>query len=685
MGGSSSRAVENHVSEQYNSAQQRLYDNAISLLNQGEYQRALCLFESVRNNSSHFFLSIMANAQIEICRSNIIYKEAKNLLDQGEYSIALKKFESVQGFFETHVGNVPIKYNIEICRNNIVYEEAKKLLDQDNLDEKDCSYSIDLLDRINSSNIAIKTNVSKLKGFAFFRQAELAFVTGSYEETIKLLNEALKYNQCAKYYALKARVYHQKKMYTKAIECADKALEIDSSFLLAKEIKLDSIKYNGQIIKDAFGINEKTGLQDLNVKELFAGIEILEQFGYGDAQNRPISMFIGATRCGKSTTTNLFLGNPLIVKKDDDKSVPPPLRKIVLVEQKDSGGKFPVIGTKTTSETTVPMKYMLEDGGILWDCPGFGDSRGPQQEIINAWFVSRLFKTSPGVKLFNLCSAQSITDSANVAEFRGYVQQIIDLFGGEKLTGIKQTLVFTKSDKGVSAEEMKECLMYLIQEHFPGQKAIFDFFNNAKVMKIDKAIKEDIGKVLTKSDIPELNIAYEEMDYQPMKPHVGVDQGAQVFLYKSIGDLKTSTITSIKNIFKAECNYIVQNIKEKLLTVKSKIKHDIVKKLEIVVNQCEIELIDNNKSVKTKLHYFDNLSKFVATILNAHAEDMKSIKSGVDNFVMFIKNIIKHDIMSTVDEYLVRSSYKDNTFGEYAWNHPLLLGELDLKIDDYVD
>ena len=680
MGGNNSRAVETHVNEQYNLAQQRLYDNATALLNQGEYQRALCVFESVKNNNSNFFLVIMAISHIETCKNNITHQEAAKFLDQGKYQEALRKFESVQGFFEKHGSITAIRYNIETCKNNITYQQAKKLLDQ-----KHYAYSIDLLEKINSTNITIKNNVNKLKGLAFFCQAESAFVIGSHDETIKFLDKALNYDQCAEYYTLKARVYNQKKMYIKAIEYADKALKINSSYSAAKEVKLDSIKYNGQIIKDAFGITEQTGLKNLTIKELFAGIEMLEQLGYGDAQNKPISMFIGATRCGKSTTTNLFLDNPLIIKKDDDTSVPLPLRKIVLVENENSGGKFPVIGTKTTSETTVPMKYMLKDGGILWDCPGFGDSRGPQQEIINAWFVNRLFNTSPGVKLFNLCSAQSIMESANVAEFRGYVQQIIDLFGGDKLTGIQQTLVFTKSEKGVSADEIKDCLLYLIKEHFPDQKAIFNFFASAKVMKIDKAAKEDIGRVLTKHDIPELNEAYETMKYQQMQPHVGVDQGAQVFLYKSIGELKTSAIASLKNIFRAECGYIIQNIKEKLLTVKAKIKNIITKETEVVIDQCETELIHNNKTVQTKLQYFDDLSKFVATILDDNTKDVKSIKSVTDKFVMFIKGIIKHDVMSIVDEYSVRSNCWDLTFGEYVWNHSSLLGELDSKISDYVE
>lgn len=412
-----------------------------------------------------------------------------------------------------------------------------------------------------------------------------------------------------------------------------------------------------ETVEKAFGLSLDKRIQDLRVDEVFAGISKLEEDGYGDAQNRPISMFIGATRCGKSTTTNLFLGNPLIVKKDDDQSVPPPLRKIVLVEQKDSGGKFPVIGTKTTSETTVPMKYMLEDGGILWDCPGFGDSRGPQQEIINAWFVSRLFKTSPGVKLFNLCSAQSITDSANVAEFRGYVQQIIDLFGGEKLTGIKQTLVFTKSDKGVSAEEMKECLMYLIQEHFPGQKAIFDFFNNAKVMKIDKAIKEDIGKVLTKSDIPELNIAYAEMDYQPMKPHVGVDQGAQVFLYKSITDLCKVASDNIKNAYKKAYETTMKSELEQLFK-SSCTERDFIKLSDqfAAAKEMSTKIASNDPIILKELALLNDITNFVLEIIPENNNLRSMVETNIKAVQCYNTTVMDYDFTVNFLEFLQSNS-----------------------------
>jgi hypothetical protein len=276
-------------------------------------------------------------------------------------------------------------------------------------------------------------------------------------------------------------------------------------------------------VEKAFGLSLEKKIQDLGVNEVFAGISKLEEDGYGDAQDRPISMFIGATRCGKSTTTNLFLGNPLIVKQEDDPEALEP--KIVLVEREETNGRFPVIGTKTTSETTIPMKYMLNDGGIVWDCPGFGDTRGPQQEIINAWFVNRLFKTAAGVKLFNLCSTESIT-SQNVAEFRGYVTQIKDLFGTENLLNVTQTLIFTKSKKTFTVDKLKAAFMKLLREHFPDEEALYVFFARANAMKIDKGTEDDIDRVLTKDDIPELNNAYEQMDYQRMTPHVGVDQAA---------------------------------------------------------------------------------------------------------------------------------------------------------------
>ena len=428
------------------------------------------------------------------------------------------------------------------------------------------------------------------------------------------------------------------------------------------KIKEPTIK---ETVEKAFGLNAHKRIQDLRVDEVFTGISNLEQLGYGDAQNKPISMFIGATRCGKSTTTNLFLDNPLIIKKDDDTSVPLPLRKIVLVENENSGGKFPVIGTKTTSETTVPMKYMLKDGGILWDCPGFGDSRGPQQEIINAWFVNRLFNTSPGVKLFNLCSAQSIMESANVAEFRGYVQQIIDLFGGDKLTGIQQTLVFTKSEKGVSADEIKDCLLYLIKEHFPDQKAIFNFFDSAKVMKIDKAAKEDIGRVLTKYDIPELNEAYETMKYQQMQPHVGVDQGAQVFLYKSITDLCKVASDNIQNAYKKAYEGKMKECLEDIFK-QTCTEQDFMKLSDqfVIAKQQSAQIASNDSTILKELALLNDITNFVLQIIPENNNLRSMVETNVKAVQCYNSTVMDYNFTVKFLEFL-----KDNSTHITAKEH----------------
>jgi len=134
------------------------------------------------------------------------------------------------------------------------------------------------------------------------------------------------------------------------------------------------------------------------------------------------------------------------------------------------------------------------------------------------------------VKLFNLCSTESITAS-NVIDFRGYIKQMIDIFGRDNLKGIVQTLVFTQSDNKYTTEKLHKQLLCLIKTHFEDENIIHDFFANAKAYKIDKVTSDNINRIFTRDDIPELSKTLDSMHYQKMTPHIGVNDEAKTFLY----------------------------------------------------------------------------------------------------------------------------------------------------------
>ena len=52
------------------------------------------------------------------------------------------------------------------------------------------------------------------------------------------------------------------------------------------------------------------------------------------------------------------------------------------------------IGKGIESETKFPNKFVCKDGTILWDCPGFNDSRGRETEILQAYHMNSIAKNS---------------------------------------------------------------------------------------------------------------------------------------------------------------------------------------------------------------------------------------------------------------------------------------------------
>lgn len=59
------------------------------------------------------------------------------------------------------------------------------------------------------------------------------------------------------------------------------------------------------------------------------------------------------------------------------------------------------IGESFNSETTLPSRCKVDDL-VLWDCPGFEDNRGADQDIINAFYITHITKQSKDIRLCSL-------------------------------------------------------------------------------------------------------------------------------------------------------------------------------------------------------------------------------------------------------------------------------------------
>lgn len=104
-------------------------------------------------------------------------------------------------------------------------------------------------------------------------------------------------------------------------------------------------------------------------------------------------LILGTTGSGKSTLAHGLAGRPL-----EGSSVKKGRRVITIADDAELPGF--TIGHGLASETSIPNVWHDKETNLIYcDCPGFMDSRGPEQEIVNAFAIDQLFTTGGRIKI----------------------------------------------------------------------------------------------------------------------------------------------------------------------------------------------------------------------------------------------------------------------------------------------
>ncbi len=81
-------------------------------------------------------------------------------------------------------------------------------------------------------------------------------------------------------------------------------------------------------------------------------------------------------------------------------------KKIILREEAPSN--YIKIGSGCVYKTIIPNKWVGPNNVVYWDCPGFNDTKGSEQDITNGFYIKSIFDKSEEVKVIIAISEKTI-------------------------------------------------------------------------------------------------------------------------------------------------------------------------------------------------------------------------------------------------------------------------------------
>lgn len=135
---------------------------------------------------------------------------------------------------------------------------------------------------------------------------------------------------------------------------------------------------------------------------------------------KKVVLVVGNTGSGKSTFVNYMLGRQIFERADDEYG------DMVV----DCRNPIATIGHSKKSETYLTSVYSDEESKISYiDCPGFGDNRGAEVDIVNMYSIARLLRIADKLQgvVFLTSFASLQADRGN--SLRRAIKTMASIFG----------------------------------------------------------------------------------------------------------------------------------------------------------------------------------------------------------------------------------------------------------------
>jgi len=166
---------------------------------------------------------------------------------------------------------------------------------------------------------------------------------------------------------------------------------------------------------------------------------------FSTVKGKDIVVFLGRTGTGKSTSINYLDPRIHIAASGSN---------IILDEAYPNQENALIIGTDLNdSETMYPAYHEMEDGSFFVDLPGFDDSRGPEQNLINAAFIKKIISSANSVKFVFVIPATQMGRDGTGAETLKSISSFYEDALVEQMIRNHSVLLVTKSNKHTESEQ----------------------------------------------------------------------------------------------------------------------------------------------------------------------------------------------------------------------------------------
>lgn len=339
----------------------------------------------------------------------------------------------------------------------------------------------------------------------------------------------------------------------------------------------------------------------------------------------------GDTGSGKSTLINYLIGEDLIAIKPSNS------KKLYI----DTVSTIPKakIGHQANSETFIPQKIKDEQSGqTYWDCPGFDDSRGPEIDIANAFYIKKLF-SSNSLKAVIVVDEPSINGAKRGKVFKDLVSRLSELFVDKEDLVKCVSIVFTKvrdiedykAELTALISEIKGSLtskeldiLTAIVERAPMVSFELPFTEGP----IDASQKEKILETISKSNFiptPEVNITVATDSLVVLQELISAANKKIGGLIKTV----SNELTAHTDQLGLEALQQVKTVLQKLVTRDSGAT-GCLEEIEAIVElissneaygEERVAIVQKVQEVKMLMSYFDNF--FTKIIPGASVDDSK--------------------------------------------------------------